>query len=136
MSKYNARKVEYKDIVFDSQMECDYYKHLEPMIESGIITRIELQPKYELVPQFMKQRAINYIADFEIEYIDGEVVVIDIKGFATEAAKLKAKLFNYHYQRKNLIWITKAPKYYGEEWIEYETLKRIRKERKKQAMRK
>ncbi|HCZ2068633.1 DUF1064 domain-containing protein, partial [Staphylococcus aureus] len=25
MSKYNAKKVEYKGIVFDSKVECEYY---------------------------------------------------------------------------------------------------------------
>ncbi len=26
MSKYNAKKVEYKGIVFDSKVECEYYQ--------------------------------------------------------------------------------------------------------------
>lgn len=29
MSKYNAKKVEYKGIVFDSKVECEYYQYLE-----------------------------------------------------------------------------------------------------------
>lgn len=131
MNKYKAKKIEYKGIVFDSMAECDYYKHIESRIENGIITNCILQPKYELIPAFNKQRATNYVADFEITYIDGQTEVIDIKGFATETALLKAKLFRYLYKDKALIWLSKAPKYWHEDWIEYETLKRVRKERKK-----
>ncbi|MDU7470915.1 MAG: DUF1064 domain-containing protein, partial [Serratia marcescens] len=29
MSKYNSKKVEYKGVVFDSKIECDFYQHLE-----------------------------------------------------------------------------------------------------------
>ncbi|HDH5675830.1 TPA: DUF1064 domain-containing protein, partial [Staphylococcus aureus] len=27
MSKYNAKKVEYKGIIFDSKVECEYYQY-------------------------------------------------------------------------------------------------------------
>lgn len=132
MSKYNAKKVEYDGHIFDSIVERDYYIYLK---YNGLIEHIELQPRYELIPAFKKQRKMEYIADFEVTYIDGTVEVIDIKGMATETAKVKAKLFRYLYQDKSLIWICRAPKYYQEEhdteWIEYEELKKVRRQRKK-----
>ena len=132
MSKYNAKKVEYDGHIFDSIVERDYYIFLK---RNGLIEHIELQPRYELIPAFKKQRKMEYIADFEITYIDGTTEVIDIKGMATETAKVKAKLFRYLYQDKSLIWICRAPKYYQEEhdteWIEYEELKKVRRQRKK-----
>lgn len=132
MSKYNAKKVEYDGHIFDSIVERDYYIFLK---RNGLIERIELQPRYELIPAFKKQRKMEYIADFEITYTDGTTEVIDIKGMATETAKVKAKLFRYLYQDKSLIWICRAPKYYQEEhdteWIEYEELKKVRRQRKK-----
>ena len=33
MSKYNAKKTEYNGIVFDSAVECDYYKTLRKQDE-------------------------------------------------------------------------------------------------------
>lgn len=132
MSKYNAKKVEYDGHIFDSIVERDYYIYLKL---NGLIEHIELQPRYELIPAFKKQRKMEYIADFEVTYLDGTVEVIDIKGMATETAKVKAKLFRYLYQDKSLIWICRAPKYYQEEhdteWIEYEELKKVRRQRKK-----
>ena len=49
MSKYNAKKTEYNGIVFDSAVECDYYKHLENKMNGVYYNRIELQPRYELI---------------------------------------------------------------------------------------
>ncbi|UBH21593.1 DUF1064 domain-containing protein [Macrococcus armenti] len=132
MSKYNAKKVEYDGHIFDSIVERDYYVYLK---RNTLIEHIELQPRYELIPAFKKQRKMEYIADFEVTYTDGTVEVIDIKGMATETAKVKAKLFRYLYQDKTLIWICRAPKYYQQEhnteWIDYEELKKVRRKRKK-----
>ncbi|PTK92427.1 hypothetical protein BUZ15_10575 [Staphylococcus gallinarum] len=131
MSKYNAKKVEYKGITFDSKVECDYYKYLEQRLIIDGYDYIEIQPRYELIPKFGKQRKAEYIADFAL-WNDGKLIeVIDVKGMATETAKLKAKLFRYKYQGVKLTWICKAPKYTGEEWITYEELKVARRERKK-----
>ena len=78
----------------------------------------------------MKKEKARGVSDFEVTYTDGTTEVIDIKGMATETAKVKAKLFRYLYQDKSLIWICRAPKYYqeqhGTEWIEYEELKKVR----------
>lgn len=131
MSKYNAKKVEYKGITFDSKVECDYYKYLEQRLIIDGYDYIEIQPRYELIPKFGKQRKAEYIADFAL-WNDGKLIeVIDVKGMATETAKLKAKLFRYLYPDVKLTWMCKAPKYTGKEWITYEELKAARRERKK-----
>lgn len=131
MSKYNAKKVEYKGITFDSKVECDYYKYLEQRLIIDGYDFIEIQPRYELIPEFGKQRKAEYIADFAL-WNDGKLIeVIDVKGMATETAKLKAKIFRYKYQDVKLTWICKAPKYTGEDWITYEELNKVRRERKK-----
>lgn len=131
MSKYNAKKVEYKGITFDSKVECDYYKYLEQRLIIDGYDFIEIQPRYELVPKFGKQRKAEYIADFAL-WNNGKLIeVIDVKGMATETAKLKAKIFRYKYQDVKLTWICKAPRYTGEEWITYEELNKVRRECKK-----
>mgnify|MGYP002712207187 FL=1 len=131
MSKYNAKKVEYKGIVFDSTVECDYYQYLERNLGKGY-DHIELQPRYELIPKANKQRKTEYIADFALFKDDVLVEVIDVKGMPTEVAKLKAKIFRDKYPNIKLTWICKAPKYTGLEWIEYDELIKVRRKRKRE----
>lgn len=131
MSKYNAKKIEYKGIVFDSKVECEYYQYLESRLYIDGYDHIELQPRYELVPKFGNQRKAEYIADFALWNGDQLLEVIDVKGMATDTAKLKAKIFRYKYQDVKLTWICKAPKYTGKQWITYEELTKVRRERKK-----
>lgn len=132
MSKYNAKKVEYKGIVFDSKVECEYYQYLEKKMNGVTYNRIEIQPRYELIPKFGDQRKTEYIADFSL-YLDNDLIeVIDVKGMATTTAKLKVKLFRYKYPEVKLTWICKAPKYTGLEWIEYDELIKVRRKRKRE----
>ncbi|MDW8564681.1 DUF1064 domain-containing protein [Staphylococcus shinii] len=131
MSKYNAKKVEYKGIVFDSMVECEYFKHLETRKFIDGFDYIQIQPRYELIPKIGKQRKTEYVADFALWNDDKLIEVIDVKGMATDTAKLKAKLFSYKYPEIKLTWICKAPKYLKTDWVEYEELKRARRERKK-----
>ncbi|MBE7319124.1 DUF1064 domain-containing protein [Staphylococcus capitis] len=131
MSKYNAKKVEYKGVVFDSKIECDYYQYLERNLGKEY-DHIELQPRYELIPKVNKQRKTEYIADFALFKDDVLVEVIDVKGMPTEVAKLKAKIFRDKYPNIKLTWICKAPKYTGLEWIEYDELIKVRRKRKRE----
>ena len=131
MSKYNAKKVEYKGVVFDSKIECDYYQYLERNLGNEY-DYIELQPRYELIPKMNNQRKTEYIADFALFKDDVLVEVIDVKGMPTEVAKLKAKIFRDKYPNIKLTWICKAPKYTGLEWIEYDELIKVRRKRKRE----
>ncbi|MFI8612238.1 DUF1064 domain-containing protein [Staphylococcus capitis] len=131
MSKYNAKKVEYKGVVFDSKIECDYYQYLERNLGNEY-DYIKLQPRYELIPKMNKQRKTEYIADFALFKDDVLVEVIDVKGMPTEVAKLKAKIFRDKYPNIKLTWICKAPKYTGLEWIEYDELIKVRRKRKRE----
>ena len=133
MSKYNSKKVEYKGIVFDSKIECDFYQHLERNLGKEY-DHIELQPRYELLPKFDNQRKTEYIADFALWKDNKLLEVIDVKGMPTEVAKLKAKMFRHKYPKVKLTWICKAPKYTGQEWITYEELSKVRRKRKKEKM--
>ena len=119
--------------MFDSKVECDYYQYLERNLGDGY-DRIELQPRYELIPKVNKQRKTEYIADFALFKDDALVEVIDVKGMPTEVAKLKAKIFRYQNREVPLTWICKAPKYTGQEWITYEELIKARRKRKKEKM--
>jgi hypothetical protein len=124
----------YNNIIFDSEVEMKAYRdYLFPLLEKNEITRLELQPKFQLQPKFEKNgkkvMAINYVADFEIEYKDGRVEVLDIKGMATSDAKIKRKMFDYVYPDKTLLWISYSKIDGG--WVEVEKIEKGRKERKK-----
>lgn len=133
MSKYNAKKIQYKGVVFDSKVECDYYQYLERNLGKEY-DHIELQPKYELQPKFDGNKPIYYVADFALWKGDKLLEVIDVKGMPTPVAKIKAKIFRYQNRDIPLTWICKAPKYTGQEWITYEELIKVRRKRKKEKM--
>lgn len=139
-SKYNVGKDKsertYDGIVFDSVMEMKYYRDIVlPLSRSGEIKYYELQKPYILQPKCIRHgntlRAIRYVADFYIEYIDGHIEVIDIKGCADAAAKLKKKMFMYHYPDTPYRWITFIKKWGG--WIDFEEAERLRKKAKKEG---
>ncbi len=132
-SKYKSKKVEIDGIMFDSKIEGKYYSHLKKQKEKGIVKSFILQPIYELLPAFRKYekstRAITLKADFEVVMDDGSEIIIDIKGFPTEVAKIKKKLFDWKYATRHLVWLTYSKIDGG--WIEYEDLKKARKLREK-----
>ena len=94
---------------------------------------ITLQPQFELQPKFTKNgkniRPINYVADFEVEYADGRIEVLDAKGMAMSDSKIKRKLFDYVYPDKILRWV--AISIIDGGLCDIETIEKGRKERKK-----
>jgi hypothetical protein len=116
--KYNNTKVEFDNIKFDSKREMKRYLVLKEAQEKGVITDLELQPKYELIPaireEYIKhlktkdkvetrtvQLAITYTADFRYKK-DGVTVVEDVKASPNMAALdkaflLKEKMFRYFF---------------------------------------
>ncbi len=121
-------------ISFDSKAEADYYLLLLAKQQAGEIKSFRTQPKYLLQERFSKDghtiRPIEYIADFEIEYADGRVEVVDVKGMETEGFKIKRKLFDYRYPHLKLTRMRFVKKFGG--WITHEEwIKEKRKEEKK-----
>ena len=111
-SKYNNKKVIYDNIKFDSTKEGKRYLILKDAEKKSIITNLELQVKFELIPsikeEYIKhlktkdksmtrtlQLPITYICDFR--YIkDGQEVIEDVKAspkMIPNDYKLKEKLF-------------------------------------------
>lgn len=94
-SKYGNKKVEYKGFLFDSIRERDRYIVLKDAEDKGLISNLELQVKFELIPAIteeyvehlktkdkIKERTLQlsttYTCDFQ--YIkDGSLVVEDVK---------------------------------------------------------
>lgn len=114
-SKYNVTddvsKRTFDDIVFDSEMEMKYYKDvILPAVKSGEIIKFERQKRYLIQPSFkVNGKTINPIyckADFYVMYKSGKEKIIEIKGFPTDVALLKRKLFLFKYPNVDYTWIT------------------------------
>lgn len=124
-------------IVFDSVLEMKYYRDVVlPKKESGEIKNYELQKTYILQDKFehdgKKILPITYVADFYIEYSDGRIEVIDIKGCPDTTAKIKRKLFWYKYPDIDYIWVTYVKKFGG--WGSYDEYNKRRRDIKRQKL--
>lgn len=138
-SKYNVDKDTEKrtcnGIVFDSVLEMRYYRDIIlPGVESGNVKKYELQKKYVLIDGFQRNGKrvlpITYVADFYVEYADGHIQVVDIKGMPDTTAKLKRKLFWYVYPDIDYVWITYVKKYGG--WGLYDDFAKRRRDEKRE----
>lgn len=96
-SKFGNIKKVVDNIQFDSSAEARRYIELKAMQSAGQIANLELQPNYVLLEKFTdatgrKYRALTYTADFR--YLDGggHTVAEDVKGYPTEAFKIRWKL--------------------------------------------
>ena len=136
----NKAKRTYDGIVFDSVMEMKYYRDVVlPQVRSGNISYYELQKKYVLQPKFHNGekivQPIIYVADFYIEYKNGDIEVIDTKGCPDSVAKIKRKMFWYKYPNIAYRWICYSKIDGNDEnggWCDYEYVNEQRKIRKKE----
>lgn len=132
----DSEKRTYDGIIFDSVLEMKFFRDVVlPKKESGEITYYELQKKYILQDGFERNEKkilpIVYIADFYIEYSNGHIEVIDIKGCPDTTAKIKRKLFWYKYPDIDYQWITYVKKFGG--WGNYDDFNKLRREAKKES---
>lgn len=88
--KYNAKKCEYKGIVFDSIGEMKRYRELEVLLMAGEISNLSRQVTHEIVISGVL--ICKYKSDFEYDLHSGERVVEDFKGFRTPEYKIKRNL--------------------------------------------
>ena len=106
MSKYNAKKVTYDNLQFDSKFECTYYAYLQELVKKGEISNLQRQVKYELLPRQtdaigkFKYHPVIYKSDFEYDDVQGLHKTIDTKGFKTADFRIKQKLFYYRTNRE------------------------------------
>ena len=117
-NKFGARSKTVDGIRFDSTLEAEYYVYLKALKRAGVISKLELQVKCELLPAQKHPltgkhiRAITYIADFRVTYPDGSVAYLDTKGYEKPEFKLKAKLFIAKY--KQPLWLIRKS---GKKWV-------------------
>lgn len=93
--KYNNTKVEFDGIKFDSKKEMQRYLVLKTAEENGLISNLQLQVRFELIPAVREeyiehlktkdkiktrtlQHPITYTCDFQ--YVkNGEIIIEDVK---------------------------------------------------------
>lgn len=132
MNKYRSKKVTIWPYTFDSKLEAEYYNRLLMMQAQWDIDEIKVHPRYLLQDAFItadgkKVMKVEYIADFEVLYINGVRHVVDIKWMATETALLKRKLFMWKYRNMILNWLVK----YSWEWVDYRDNEKRKRDNKK-----
>jgi hypothetical protein len=101
-AKYRNRKVDYDGKQFDSGAECQRYIELTILLAAGIISELECQTVYEILPAFVdavgkRFPAAHYTPDFRY-HENGKVICEDVKGMVTDASNLRMKLFRYRYR--------------------------------------
>ena len=106
MSKYRNKKVLADGIAFDSKKEARRYQELKLMEDAGVISRLERQVKFDLLPNQKDpdgkviERKVQYIADFVYEK-NGKIIVEDVKGYRDGGAYrvfvIKRKLMLYRF---------------------------------------
>jgi hypothetical protein len=88
-SKYAAKPTHVDGIRFASKREAARYGELSNLQRAGIITHLELQPRFPLIVN--GQVVCTYVGDFR--YLEnGMSVTEDVKGFKTAEYKIKRKL--------------------------------------------
>ncbi len=112
---------------FDSELEHRYYMEI---IRGGEGKDLKVHPRYEIVPKTDKRPAVHYVADFEVTLPGGDVLVVDVKGMATETALLKRKVFEWRHPDKILWWICYSKIDGG--WILYDELQKARAKRRRE----
>ena len=93
-NKYRAIKTIVDDITFDSKKEARRYVQLKLLVKAGVVTKLELQPRYDLIINTVK--CGFYKADFRY-FENGREVVEDVKGMKTPVYNLKKKLIKAIY---------------------------------------
>lgn len=104
----NTRRKEVGGVVFRSTLEATAYQILQSWAAAGVITDLELQPKFLLQSKFRHEgktvRAMTYKADFRFldhrQTISCIPTVVEAKGHRTEAYKMRRKLFLAKYREE------------------------------------
>jgi hypothetical protein len=90
VSKYGA----VRSGIYASKREARRASDLALMEKCGLISELEQQVKFELVPKQPGERAVTYTADFRYRE-NGQVVVEDSKGMKTQQYVIRRKLMQF-----------------------------------------
>lgn len=134
ISEQGKKNRTYNGVTYDSLTELRFLQeYIEPKMQSGEILSYERQVEYVLQDKFKYKGKtilpIKYRSDFNVIWSDGTLQVFDVKGNPDSMSLLKRKMIWAKYPETNLTFICRNLKYGG--WVEYDTLKKLRREAKK-----
>ncbi len=90
LSKYKNIKIEYDGFKFDSTKEKNRYLYLKELINRGLISNLQRQVRFDLIPTNNLHRGVYYVADFT--YLkDNELIIEDVKPFDKKRQKFLVK---------------------------------------------
>jgi len=89
-NKYRAEKQSFGGRSYHSKKEADYAVQLAWLQKTGEIK--EITPQYKIDIRVNGKHITNYFIDFRVEYTDGRVELIEVKGFVTDTWALKWRL--------------------------------------------
>lgn len=106
--RYRSTKTFCDGVEFDSKMEAQVFRELKLELGAKGITKLALQPRFELVVNGVKVG--HYTSDFLYYDTDGTQVVVEVKGYATPVYRLRVKVFKALYPEIRFHEITKIPR--------------------------
>ena len=89
-NKFNAERQTFDGRSYHSKKEADYAVQLAWLQKAGEIK--EITPQYKIDIRVNGKHITNYFIDFRVEYTDGRIELIEVKGFATPEWILKFRL--------------------------------------------
>lgn len=100
-AKYGNHRVQIDGHTFDSKREAKRYAQLRDLLRAGLISDLELQVSFPLLPSMGGERPVKYVADFTYTQ-DGRFVVEDVKspGTKTREYVIKRKLMLFIHKIK------------------------------------
>lgn len=94
-NKYNAKKTEYKGVMYDSKKEAAHAQRLEYQMMACDVVDVQRQVKFKVV--IHGKHCFTYILDFRVQYQNGNVEYHDVKGFRNGMYKLKKKIVEAYF---------------------------------------
>ena len=105
-TKYNAKPVDADGLHFDSRAEYARYCELKLLHAAGVISAIDVHPRFQIVPKDAHGKALFYEADFSYVDLENNInVVEDVKGVKTAVYQLKRRLFLAQYPGRRFVEI-------------------------------
>lgn len=102
-SKYKNKKTPcLNGHVHDSAKEARRCNDLHLLERGKVITELQTQVSFELIPKQPDERKCEYKADFVYKE-NGQIIVEDTKGMKTKEYLIKRKLFKYKYPQYKFI---------------------------------
>lgn len=98
-SKYNARKINVDGILFDSQVEANFYCQLKLLLRAGEIEGFCRQARFIVTEGKNGEKGTEYVTDFIVFLPGGKYRIVDVKGVKTDTFKLKIKCLREKYPK-------------------------------------